>query len=105
MKWLLYSQNKLDVFLSHDWPQGIHKFGNKAELLRKKKYFATQGTISTQQDVMSITTESKNIEIPKREIKPQVQYSKNSLVKLNMVKKPKKNQDIQNIFSKKNRKK
>lgn len=29
----------IDIFLSHDWPQGIEQYGNTQELLRKKKYF------------------------------------------------------------------
>jgi lariat debranching enzyme len=32
--------NCLDVFMTHDWPVGITKFGNEAQLLRYKKYFA-----------------------------------------------------------------
>ncbi|XP_022233197.2 lariat debranching enzyme [Drosophila obscura] len=31
---------KVDIFLSHDWPTGIYEYGNKAQLLRKKPYFA-----------------------------------------------------------------
>ncbi|XP_017136439.1 lariat debranching enzyme [Drosophila miranda] len=31
---------KIDIFLSHDWPTGIYEYGNKAQLLRKKPYFA-----------------------------------------------------------------
>jgi hypothetical protein len=30
---------RLDVFLSHDWPQGIAFYGNVHELVRKKSYF------------------------------------------------------------------
>ena len=28
----------VDVFLSHDWPRGIEKFGDVQDLLRKKKF-------------------------------------------------------------------
>ena len=28
----------IDLFLSHDWPRGIARFGNKEALLRKKKF-------------------------------------------------------------------
>ena len=28
-----------DIFISHDWPRGIARHGNTAQLLRKKKYF------------------------------------------------------------------
>lgn len=30
---------RLDIFLSHDWPQGIALFGNVHQLVRKKPYF------------------------------------------------------------------
>lgn len=30
---------KVDIFMSHDWPRGIHEFGNKAQLLRFKPHF------------------------------------------------------------------
>ncbi len=29
----------MDIFLSHEWPQGVYHHGNVAELLRKKPYF------------------------------------------------------------------
>ncbi|KAL4466022.1 hypothetical protein ABPG74_004259 [Tetrahymena malaccensis] len=31
---------KMDVFLSHDWPTNVVNYGNVADLLRKKKFFA-----------------------------------------------------------------
>lgn len=31
---------KIDIFMSHDWPRGIHEYGNKAQLLRFKPHFA-----------------------------------------------------------------
>lgn len=31
---------RVDIFLSHDWPTGIYEYGNKAQLLRKKPFFA-----------------------------------------------------------------
>ncbi|KAH8351649.1 hypothetical protein KR059_010388 [Drosophila kikkawai] len=31
---------RVDVFLSHDWPAGIYEYGNKAQLLRRKPFFA-----------------------------------------------------------------
>lgn len=31
---------RVDVFLSHDWPTGIYEYGNKAQLLRRKPFFA-----------------------------------------------------------------
>lgn len=30
----------IDVFLSHDWPEGIYKFGDLSRLLRKKPFFS-----------------------------------------------------------------
>ena len=30
----------IDIFLSHDWPRGIHRYGNAVKLLRQKKFFA-----------------------------------------------------------------
>jgi lariat debranching enzyme len=32
----------LDVFLSHDWPRGISRYGDQAELIRKKKFLADE---------------------------------------------------------------
>ncbi|KAK0182248.1 hypothetical protein PV327_000406 [Microctonus hyperodae] len=29
---------KIDIFLSHDWPRGISKYGNERELLRRKSF-------------------------------------------------------------------
>ncbi|KAH8402828.1 hypothetical protein KR222_001900 [Zaprionus bogoriensis] len=31
---------KVDIFMSHDWPRGIHEYGNKTQLLRFKPHFA-----------------------------------------------------------------
>lgn len=31
--------NNLDIFISHDWPRGIYKFGNAKQLLRFKPFF------------------------------------------------------------------
>ncbi|CAI5760619.1 unnamed protein product [Candida verbasci] len=31
--------DKVDIILSHDWPVGIEKFGNKVELLKRKPFF------------------------------------------------------------------
>ena len=35
---LMQLQKPLDVFLSHDWPQGIQNFGNLAQLLQRKPF-------------------------------------------------------------------
>ncbi|KAK8803447.1 hypothetical protein WA158_001141 [Blastocystis sp. Blastoise] len=32
-------QKPLDIFISHDWPNGITKYGNEKALLNKKKHF------------------------------------------------------------------
>ena len=29
----------IDVFLTHDWPRGIHAFGDERGLIRKKPHF------------------------------------------------------------------
>ena len=29
----------VDIFMSHDWPRGIHNYGNSQALIKKKKYF------------------------------------------------------------------
>ncbi|XP_043476735.1 lariat debranching enzyme [Leptopilina heterotoma] len=31
--------DKIDIFLSHDWPRGVTKFGNERMLLKKKPFF------------------------------------------------------------------
>ncbi|XP_017011909.3 lariat debranching enzyme [Drosophila takahashii] len=31
---------RVDIFLSHDWPTGIYEYGDKAQLLRRKPFFA-----------------------------------------------------------------
>ena len=36
---LLQLSAPLDVFVSHDWPRGVTKHGNEAELLRRKPFF------------------------------------------------------------------
>mmetsp|Transcript_15336 Transcript_15336/g.13872 ORF Transcript_15336/g.13872 Transcript_15336/m.13872 type:complete len:378 (+) Transcript_15336:38-1171(+) len=36
----LSSNTPIDIFLSHDWPQGIVDYGDKNQLLRIKPYFA-----------------------------------------------------------------
>ncbi|KAH8278216.1 hypothetical protein KR044_002553 [Drosophila immigrans] len=30
---------RVDIFMSHDWPRGIHEYGNKAQLMRFKPHF------------------------------------------------------------------
>lgn len=32
----------MDIFLSHDWPQGVYRHGNTARLLAQKPYFAEE---------------------------------------------------------------
>jgi hypothetical protein len=36
---LMQIQQPMDIFLSHDWPRGIERFGDLRALLRVKKYF------------------------------------------------------------------
>lgn len=33
------NQPIVDIMISHDWPRGIERYGNTAELIRKKKFF------------------------------------------------------------------
>eukprot|EP01038_Epipyxis_sp_PR26KG_P014943 gene14943-20101_t len=35
----LISNHSIDIFLSHDWPNGIWNYGNLSQLLHKKPYF------------------------------------------------------------------
>lgn len=39
---LLQIEEKIDIFLSHDWPRGITNCGNVQQLLRKKPYFKAE---------------------------------------------------------------
>uniref|UniRef100_A0A7N0V0Q8 Lariat debranching enzyme C-terminal domain-containing protein n=1 Tax=Kalanchoe fedtschenkoi TaxID=63787 RepID=A0A7N0V0Q8_KALFE len=39
---LMQVKERIDIFLSHDWPVGITDHGNKSELLRYKSYFAEE---------------------------------------------------------------
>lgn len=32
----------VDIFMSHDWPRGIHQYGNVKKLLRQKCFFADE---------------------------------------------------------------
>ena len=32
-------KEKVDIFLSHDWPKGIETYGDTANLLRRKRHF------------------------------------------------------------------
>ena len=36
---LLQLSGKIDIFLSHDWPQGVTQYGNVKALLRQKPFF------------------------------------------------------------------
>ncbi|KAL7578401.1 hypothetical protein ACA910_012798 [Epithemia clementina (nom. ined.)] len=35
-------RSRLDIFVSHDWPQGIEQHGNTEELLQRKPYFRSE---------------------------------------------------------------
>ena len=39
---LLQTRSPIDIFLSHDWPKGIHQYGNVNQLLRVKKFLADE---------------------------------------------------------------
>lgn len=38
---------RLDVFMTHDWPRGITRFGDEAALLRKKQFFREEVRTNT----------------------------------------------------------
>ncbi|MEQ2200312.1 hypothetical protein XENOCAPTIV_027371 [Xenoophorus captivus] len=42
-----YKSMPIDIFLSHDWPQGIYHYGNTEELLRKKKFLREEVETNT----------------------------------------------------------
>ena len=37
---MMHITNSIDIFLSHDWPSQVWEYGNKQELLYKKKFLA-----------------------------------------------------------------
>ncbi|KAI8967707.1 lariat debranching enzyme, C-terminal domain-containing protein [Mycotypha africana] len=39
---LLHVQEPLDIFMSHDWPRGIERYGNLKKLMREKKFFINE---------------------------------------------------------------
>ena len=39
VKKLLQLEGAIDIFVSHDWPEGITQYGNVQQLLRHKPYF------------------------------------------------------------------
>lgn len=41
---LLQISNPIDIFISHDWPQGILNYGNKQQLFNRKPFFKTRRT-------------------------------------------------------------
>lgn len=38
----LSPSTKLDIMLSHDWPEGVERYGNMDDLLRRKPYFRSE---------------------------------------------------------------
>ena len=36
------SENRFDIFMSHDWPKGIHQYGDEEYLGRRKPHFVSQ---------------------------------------------------------------
>jgi len=44
---MLQVKEPMDVFLSHDWPLGIERYGNTAQLLRAKRYFENEASIQS----------------------------------------------------------
>ncbi|XP_035994728.1 lariat debranching enzyme isoform X2 [Fundulus heteroclitus] len=40
-------QMPIDIFMSHDWPQGIYHYGNTGDLLRKKKFLRQEVETNT----------------------------------------------------------
>ena len=47
VKKLLQVQQPMDVFLSHDWPRGVERYGDLSELLRVKPFFRAEVSIKT----------------------------------------------------------
>jgi lariat debranching enzyme len=39
VKKLLQLEGEIDVFVSHDWPEGVTQYGDVQQLLRHKRYF------------------------------------------------------------------
>jgi lariat debranching enzyme len=39
---MLQIREPIDIFLSHDWPLGIERYGNTAELIKKKSFFKAE---------------------------------------------------------------
>jgi lariat debranching enzyme len=37
-----YKDKKIDIFLSHDWPSNISKYGNVQQLIQKKKFLSQE---------------------------------------------------------------
>ncbi|KAL0093835.1 lariat debranching enzyme, C-terminal domain-containing protein [Phycomyces blakesleeanus] len=44
---VLQIQKPVDIFLSHDWPRGIERFGDVGELLRVKTFFREEARTNT----------------------------------------------------------
>lgn len=42
VKKILQVQEPVDIFLSHDWPRGIERYGDLGHLMRIKKYFVKE---------------------------------------------------------------
>lgn len=64
---LLQVQQPLDIFLSHDWPRGVERYGDLGHLMNIKKYFV--------QEIMSNNLGSYPNELILRKLQPAYWFS------------------------------
>lgn len=67
VKKLLQVEEPLDIFLSHDWPRGIERYGDLGHLMRIKNYFV--------QEIMTNTLGSYPNELILSKLKPSYWFS------------------------------
>ncbi|KAI7872966.1 lariat debranching enzyme, C-terminal domain-containing protein [Spinellus fusiger] len=67
VKKLMRIQKPMDIFLSHDWPRGIERFGNMKKLIKKKPYF--------QQEIMTNSLGSPANEDLLKKLQPSLWFS------------------------------
>jgi lariat debranching enzyme len=50
----MHVKGPLDIFLSHDWPLGITEYGDWQKLIRGKKHFEEEVTLTTLRDCLML---------------------------------------------------